>query len=147
MNPATQTAPKHDIANPALAGEGKKRIEWAERNMPVLAQIRERFEKEQPFKGIRFSACMHVTTETANLMRTLKAGGAELALCASNPLSTQDDTAAALVHEYGFEAQRASSAPPALRVRMRLAVSVVTCIHAENRMPLNGCSFSKRSRI
>ena len=102
MNPATQTAPKHDIANPALAGEGKKRIEWAERNMPVLAQIRERFEKEQPFKGIRFSACMHVTTETANLMRTLKAGGAELALCASNPLSTQDDTAAALVHEYGI---------------------------------------------
>ena len=70
--------------------------------MPVLAQIRERFEKEQPFKGVRFAACMHVTTETANLMRTLKAGGAELALCASNPLSTQDDTAAALVYEYGI---------------------------------------------
>ena len=70
--------------------------------MPVLAQIRERFEKEQPFKGIRISACMHVTTETANLMRALKAGGAEIALCASNPLSTQDDTAAALVHEYGI---------------------------------------------
>ena len=97
-----QTAVKHDIANPALAAEGKKKIEWAERNMPVLAQIRERFEKEQPFKGIRISACMHVTTETANLMRALKAGGAELALCASNPLSTQDDTAAALVHEYGI---------------------------------------------
>jgi adenosylhomocysteinase len=70
--------------------------------MPVLAQIRERFEREQPFKGVRFAACMHVTTETANLMRTLKAGGAELALCASNPLSTQDDTAAALVYEYGI---------------------------------------------
>ena len=97
-----QTAIKHDIANAALAAEGKKKIEWAERNMPVLAQIRERFEKEQPFKGIRISACMHVTTETANLMRALKAGGAELALCASNPLSTQDDTAAALVHEYGI---------------------------------------------
>jgi len=96
------TAIKHDIANAALAAEGKKKIEWAERNMPVLAQIRERFEKEQPFKGIRISACMHVTTETANLMRALKAGGAELALCASNPLSTQDDTAAALVHEYGI---------------------------------------------
>ncbi len=95
------TTPKHDIANASLAAEGKKRIEWAERNMPVLAQIRERFEKEQPFKGVRFAACMHVTTETANLMRTLKAGGAELALCASNPLSTQDDTAAALVYEYG----------------------------------------------
>jgi adenosylhomocysteinase len=96
------TTPKHDIANASLAAEGKKRIEWAERNMPVLAQIRERFEREQPFKGVRFAACMHVTTETANLMRTLKAGGAELALCASNPLSTQDDTAAALVYEYGI---------------------------------------------
>ncbi|MFZ9944832.1 MAG: adenosylhomocysteinase [Candidatus Nanopelagicaceae bacterium] len=96
------TTPKHDIADASLAAEGKKRIEWAERNMPVLAQIRERFEKEQPFKGVRFAACMHVTTETANLMRTLKAGGAELALCASNPLSTQDDTAAALVYEYGI---------------------------------------------
>ena len=102
MNPTTMTTPKHDIANASLAAEGKKRIEWAERNMPVLAQIRERFEKEKPFKGVRFAACMHVTTETANLMRTLKAGGAELALCASNPLSTQDDTAAALVYEYGI---------------------------------------------
>ena len=102
MNPTTMTTPKHDIANASLAAEGKKRIEWAERNMPVLAQIRERFEKEQPFKGVRFAACMHVTTETANLMRTLKAGGAELALCATNPLSTQDDTAAALVYEYGI---------------------------------------------
>ncbi|MEI6216263.1 MAG: adenosylhomocysteinase [Actinomycetes bacterium] len=91
-----------DVANPALAAEGKKRIEWAERNMPVLAQIKARFEKEQPFTGIRIAACMHVTTETANLMRALKAGGAELALCASNPLSTQDDTAAALVSEFGI---------------------------------------------
>jgi adenosylhomocysteinase len=96
------TAIKHDIADASLAAQGKKRIEWAERNMPVLAQIKARFEKEQPFRGIRISACMHVTTETANLMRALKAGGAELALCASNPLSTQDDTAAALVHEYGI---------------------------------------------
>jgi adenosylhomocysteinase len=96
------TTPKHDIADASLASEGKKRIEWAERNMPVLAQIRERFEKEKPFTGVRIEACMHVTTETANLMRALKAGGAEIALCASNPLSTQDDTAAALVHEYGI---------------------------------------------
>jgi adenosylhomocysteinase len=96
------TANKSDIANPALAADGKKRIEWAERSMPVLAQIKERFEKEKPFTGIRIAACMHVTTETANLMRALKAGGAELALCASNPLSTQDDTAAALVYEYGI---------------------------------------------
>ena len=99
---STTTSIKHDIANAALAAEGKKRIEWAERNMPVLAQIRERFEKTKPFNGVRIAACMHVTTETANLMRVLKAGGAELALCASNPLSTQDDTAAALVHEYGI---------------------------------------------
>ena len=99
---STTTSIKHDIANAALAAEGKKRIEWAERNMPVLAQIRERFEKSKPFNGVRIAACMHVTTETANLMRVLKAGGAEIALCASNPLSTQDDTAAALVHEYGI---------------------------------------------
>ena len=102
MTTATQSVPRSDVANPALASEGKKRIEWAERNMPVLADIRRRFEKEKPFAGIRFAACMHVTTETANLMRTLKAGGAEIALCASNPLSTQDDTAAALVYEYGI---------------------------------------------
>src|SRR5437763_4346687 len=93
--------PRHDIADPTLVAQGKARIEWAERSMPVLRQIRERFEKERPFHGVRIAACMHVTTETANLMRALQAGGAELALCASNPLSTQDDTAAALVHEYG----------------------------------------------
>ncbi len=96
------TTPRHDIADPSLAAQGKLRIEWAERAMPVLAQIRERFAKERPFEGTRIAACMHVTTETANLMRALQAGGAELALCASNPLSTQDDTAAALVHEYGI---------------------------------------------
>ena len=101
MTPVT-TIPKHDIKDASLAAAGRKKIEWAERNMPVLAQIRERFEKSQPFAGVRIAACMHVTTETANLMRVLKAGGAEIALCASNPLSTQDDTAAALVHEYGI---------------------------------------------
>jgi adenosylhomocysteinase len=101
-SPVTATIPKHDIADASLAAEGRKRIEWAERNMPVLAQIRARFEKSQPFTGVRIAACMHVTTETANLMRVLKAGGAEIALCASNPLSTQDDTAAALVHEFGI---------------------------------------------
>jgi adenosylhomocysteinase len=94
--------PKHDIADGALASAGRKRIEWAERAMPVVRQIRDRFEKEKPFEGVRIAACMHVTTETANLMRALQAGGAELHLCASNPLSTQDDTAAALVHEYGI---------------------------------------------
>ena len=90
-----------DIKDPALADEGGRRIEWADRQMPVLARIRERFSKELPLDGLRIAACLHVTTETANLMRTLKAGGAEVALCASNPLSTQDDTAASLVS--GFE--------------------------------------------
>jgi adenosylhomocysteinase len=84
----------------ALAAEGKRRIEWADRQMPVLAAIRDRFEQEQPLNGYRISACLHVTTETANLMRTLKAGGADVVLCASNPLSTQDDVAAALVEVY-----------------------------------------------
>jgi adenosylhomocysteinase len=84
----------------ALAGEGIRRIEWADRNMPVLRAIRERFESEEPLAGYRISACLHVTTETANLARTLKAGGADVVLCASNPLSTQDDVAAALVEEF-----------------------------------------------
>jgi len=87
----------HDVKNLSLATAGGLKIEWAEQFMPVLRQIRERFAREQPLKGIRLGACLHVTTETAMLMLTLKAGGAQLALCASNPLSTQDDTAAALV--------------------------------------------------
>src|SRR6187200_391556 len=94
------TTIKHDVKDLALAPEGVRRIEWADRQMPVLAAIRERFEREQPLAGYRVSACLHVTTETANLMRTLKAGGADVVLCASNPLSTQDDVAAALVEEY-----------------------------------------------
>jgi adenosylhomocysteinase len=94
------TTKRHDVKDLALAGEGKQRIEWADRQMPVLAAIRERFAREQPLAGYRVSACLHVTTETANLARTLKAGGADVVLCASNPLSTQDDVAAALVDEY-----------------------------------------------
>ncbi len=94
------TTKRHDVKDLALAAEGKRRIEWADRQMPVLAAIRDRFEQEQPLNGYRISACLHVTTETANLMRTLKAGGADVVLCASNPLSTQDDVAAALVEVY-----------------------------------------------
>jgi adenosylhomocysteinase len=94
------TTKRYDVKDLALAAEGVRRIEWADRQMPVLAAIRERFEREQPLSGIRVSACLHVTTETANLARTLKAGGADVVLCASNPLSTQDDVAAALVEEY-----------------------------------------------
>ncbi|HUK93494.1 MAG TPA: adenosylhomocysteinase [Gaiellaceae bacterium] len=94
------TTRRHDVKDLALAGEGLSRIEWADRQMPVLAMIRDRFEREQPLSGSRISACLHVTSETANLMRTLKDGGADVVLCASNPLSTQDDVAAALVDEY-----------------------------------------------
>ncbi|MBF0318007.1 MAG: adenosylhomocysteinase [Nitrospirae bacterium] len=88
---------RHDVKDIQLAAEGRLRIEWAEMEMPVLRSIRERFQKEKPLKGIRLAACLHVTTETANLMEALKAGGAEVSLCASNPLSTQDDVAASLV--------------------------------------------------
>jgi adenosylhomocysteinase len=94
------TTRRHDVKDLALAEEGMRRIEWADRQMPVLAAIRDRFEREQPLAGYRVSACLHVTSETANLMRALKAGGADVVLCASNPLSTQDDVAAALVEHY-----------------------------------------------
>jgi adenosylhomocysteinase len=97
----TAITAKYDVKDLTLAEEGKRRTEWAERSMPVLRQIRARFTKEQPLKGIRLSACLHVTTETANLMQTLRAAGAEVALCASNPLSTQDDVAAHLVRDHG----------------------------------------------
>src|SRR6187402_2185702 len=96
------TTKRYDVKDLALASDGVRRIEWADRQMPVLAAIRERFETEQPLSGYRISACLHVTTETANLMRTLQAGGADVVICASNPLSTQDDVAAALVDEYGI---------------------------------------------
>ncbi len=91
-----------DCKDRSLAGKGRQRIEWADAGMPVLRQIREDWEKERPLAGVRIGACLHVTTETANLMRTLKAGGADVRLCASNPLSTQDETAAALNEEYGI---------------------------------------------
>ncbi len=94
------TTPRHDVKDLTLAPGGVLRIEWADRQMPVLAAIRERFGRERPLEGFRVSACLHVTTETANLARTLEAGGADVVLCASNPLSTQDDVAAALVEEY-----------------------------------------------
>jgi adenosylhomocysteinase len=94
------TTRRHDVRDLALADEGVRRIEWADKHMPVLAAIRERFAREQPLTGYRIAACLHVTTETANLARTLKAGGGDLVLCASNPLSTQDDVAAALVDRF-----------------------------------------------
>ncbi len=93
---------KYDVKDLRLAGEGKRRIEWAGGFMPTLAIIRKRFEKQKPLKGIRIAACLHVTTETANLAITLRDGGAEVALCASNPLSTQDDVAASLVKDHNI---------------------------------------------
>ncbi|HEX8434899.1 adenosylhomocysteinase [Archangium sp.] len=97
------SAPVHaDIKDPLLAEKGRGRIDWAGRTMPVLNQIRERFEKQKPLKGVRMAACLHVTAETANLVLALKAGGADVSLCASNPLSTQDDVAAALVVDHGI---------------------------------------------
>src|ERR687892_129151 len=96
------TAPRHDVKDLSLAAAGLVRIAWADRQMPVLAAVRERFEREQPLAGYRLAACLHVTSETANLARTLEAGGADVVLCASNPLSTQDDVAAALVAEFGI---------------------------------------------
>src|SRR4030065_2814729 len=91
-----------DIKDIGLADKGRLRIEWAEQNMPVLRLIRERFRKEKPLKGVRLAACLHVTTETGCLMQALKEGGADTVLCASNPLSTQDDVAASLVKHFGI---------------------------------------------
>lgn len=96
------TSTRGDVKDISFAPRGKDRIEWAAKEMPVLRLIRERFLKDKPLKGVRMSGCLHITTETANLAITLKAGGADLMLCASNPLSTQDDVAAALVSEYGI---------------------------------------------
>src|SRR5512133_605260 len=90
-----------DVRDINQADAGKEKIEWAERRMPVVRTIRERFEVEKPLEGVRIACCLHVTTETANLMRTLKAGGAEVVVCASNPLSTQDDVAASIVRDIG----------------------------------------------
>src|SRR5215208_1561296 len=95
---ATNTRP-FDIKDPSLAAEGRRRIDWASREMPVLGQIRDQFARERPLDGIRMVVCAHITTETANLALTLKSGGANAVLCASNPLSTQDEVAAALVED------------------------------------------------
>ncbi len=101
MSTTVSSSTRSDVRDLALAPRGKTRIEWADASMPVLRQIRERFEKEKPLRGLRLSACLHVTSETANLARTLTAGGADLVLCASNPLSTQDEVAASLAADYG----------------------------------------------
>jgi len=141
----------HHVKDMSLAAAGKARIEWADADMPVLASIRERFEREKPLEGVRVSACLHVTTETANLMRTLKAGGADIVLCASNPLSTQDDVAAALVSEYGirtyaikgedtesYYAHIDAAIDHMPHITMDDGADVVGRIHAERREALEG---------
>src|SRR5687767_15883911 len=100
---AGDASAQFDVKDLALADQGRRRTEWAERSMPVLRQIKARFATERPLEGKRVSACLHVTTETANLAVTLQAGGADVALCASNPLSTQDDVAAHLVRDHGIK--------------------------------------------
>src|ERR1700738_2681430 len=102
MATATATQVPCDVKNVDLADQGKRRIEWANQSMPVLQLIRKQFIKDQPLKGIRMSACLHITSETANLAITLRDGGADVVLCASNPLSTQDDVAACLVKDYNI---------------------------------------------
>ncbi|MCL1879395.1 MAG: adenosylhomocysteinase [Actinomycetia bacterium] len=135
----------YDIKDICLAGAGRERIEWAERDMPVLSGIRERFAAERPLLGVRISACLHVTSETANLMRVLAAGGADVVLAASNPLSTQDDVAAALVELYGVRvfARKGEDTETYYQhigavvdhnpqVTMDDGADVVSCLHSEH---------------
>src|SRR5882724_4309334 len=145
------TTKRHDVKDLALAPEGVRRIEWADRQMPVLAAIRERFDREQPLSGYRISACLHVTTETANLVRTLKAGGADVVLCASNPLSTQDDVAASLVadHEVAVYARKheddatyyahiGAAIDHAPHITMDDGADVIGVLHGERREMMEG---------
>ncbi len=150
----TETSVKYDVKDISLARQGRDRIEWAATQMPVLGLIRERFEREKPLQGMRIAACLHVTTETANLAITMKAGGADVVLCASNPLSTQDDTAAALVREYGistFAIKGEDSASyyrhinaaidSAPQVTMDDGCDLVTCLHT-GRKDMLGAVFA-----
>jgi adenosylhomocysteinase len=143
--------PRHDVADLALADAGARRVEWAGREMPVLRSIRERLAKERPYRGVRVAACLHVTTETANLALALRDGGAEVALCASNPLSTQDDAAAALVAREGVSvfARKGEDRDTYYRhigavletkpvLTMDDGADVVTILHTERRELLPG---------
>ena len=126
-----------DVKDPKLARDGRARIEWADRHMPVLRTIRARFAKERPLKGMRIGACLHVTTETANLARTLQAGGAEVFLCGSNPLSTQDDVAASLVASYGISTYAIKGED-----HNTYYSHIVSCIEAEPHITMDdGCDL------
>ncbi len=150
MSRAAQ-GPRHDVADLGLAPAGRRGIEWAERDMPVLRSIRERFAREAPLAGLRVSACLHVTTETANLVRTLSAGGADVVLVASNPLSTQDEVAAALVRDHGIStfARRGeddgtyyrhimAAIDHAPHITMDDGADVIGVLHGERREMLDG---------
>lgn len=145
------TTVNHHVADLGMAELGRQRIEWADRDMPVLKQIRERFAKEKPLDGLRISACLHVTTETANLARTLQAGGADVVLVASNPLSTQDDVAAALVAEYGistyaikgeddetYYSHLTAAIDHAPQITMDDGADVIGVLHGDRREMLDG---------
>ena len=143
--------PKHDVSDLGLAARGRQRIEWADREMPVLTSLRERFAAERPFEGLRLSACLHVTTETAGLMRALEAGGGDVVLVAANPLSTQDEVAASLVRDFGIavHARRGESEATYYRhigaaidhgphVTMDDGADVIGVLHGERREMLDG---------
>ncbi|MFL1379422.1 MULTISPECIES: adenosylhomocysteinase [unclassified Nocardiopsis] len=131
------TGTPHEVADLALAPAGVRRVAWAERSMPVLRSVHERFAAERPLAGLRVAACLHVTAETANLLRVLRAGGAEVALAASNPLSTQDDTAAALVAEYGVAVHAWAGMDPAAYDR-----NLVTVLETRPHLLLDdGCDL------
>ncbi len=120
---SSNTSRGFDIKDPSLAADGRRRIDWAAREMPVLRQIRETFADTQPLAGMRMTVCAHITTETANLALALQAGGADAVLCASNPLSTQDDVAAALVYRLGLVGYRDVTADDPKVKAAALAVS------------------------
>ncbi|WP_116244921.1 adenosylhomocysteinase [Nocardiopsis sp. FIRDI 009] len=131
------TVPSHEVADLGLSAAGVRRVDWAERSMPVLRSVRERFARDRPLDGLRVAACLHVTAETANLLRVLRAGGAEVWLAASNPLSTQDDTAAALVTEYGVAVHAWAGMDPEAYDR-----NLVTVLEARPHLLLDdGCDL------
>jgi adenosylhomocysteinase len=137
------TPPSHQVADLGLSGAGVRRVDWAERSMPVLRSVRERFAAERPLDGLRVAACLHVTAETANLLRVLRAGGANVWLAASNPLSTQDDTAAALVTEYGVSVHAWAGMDPAAYDR-----NLVTVLESRPHLLLDdGCDLVNTAHL
>src|SRR3954447_9697352 len=147
--PATaRPAASSDVADLSLAANGASRIDWAESQMPVLRQVRARFERDHPLRGIRIAASLHVTAETANLVRTLMAGGAEVGLCASNPLSTQDDTAAALVERHGAAVYaRAGEDPATYYAHIDAVLDTKPRLTIDDGADLAGVIHSRRTEL